>query len=122
MKGKVLRDGNIINGKGRPTDKICNKMQNYFGMTIRQNTASAWNNDATKTLYSMKKGVLAVLRHCTDLPDIEDRHRFCPRQQDSWCKYLQTKLDYKSSVSLPVAIHKVIYPFFQNLCDNELLG
>ena len=93
MKGKVLSDGNIINGKGRPTDKICNKMQNYFVMTIRQNTASAWNNDATKTLYSMKKGVLAILWHCTDLPDIEDRHRFCPRKQDIWWKYWQTKLD-----------------------------
>ena len=70
----------------------------------------------------MKKGVCAVLWHCTDLPDIGDRHKFCPRQQDSWCKYWQTKQDYKSSVSLPVAIHKVIYLIFQNLCDDELLG
>ena len=91
-------------------------------MAIRQNTAAAWNNDRVKALYSMKKGVLAVLWHCTDLPDIGDRHKFCPRQQDSWCKYWQTKQDYISSVSLPVAVHKVIYPIFQNLCDNELLG
>ena len=91
-------------------------------MAIRQNTAAAWNNDQAKALYSMKKGVLAVLCHCTDLPDIGDRHKFCPRQQHSWCKYWQTKQDYKSSVSLPVAIHKVIYLIFQNLCDDELLG
>ena len=122
MKGKVLSEGKRINGKGRLTDKICNKIQNYFGMAIHQNTAAAWNNDRVKALYSMKKGVLAVLWHCTDLPDIGDRHKFCPRQQDSWCKYWQTKQDYISSVSLPVAVHKVIYPIFQNLCDNELLG
>ena len=42
-------------------------MQNYFGMVIRRNTAAAWNNDQAKTLYSMKKGVLVVLWHCTDL-------------------------------------------------------
>ena len=122
MKGTVLGDGKKINGKGRLTDKIWNKMQNYFGMAIRQNTAAAWNNDWAKALYSMKKGVLAVLWHCTDLPDIKDRHKFCSRQQDSWCKYWQTKQDYKSSVILPVAIHKVIYPIFQNLYDDELLG
>ena len=74
-------------------------------MVIRQNTAAAWNNDRAKALYSMKKGVLADLWHCTDLPDIEDRHKLCSRQRDSWCKYWQTKQDYKSSAILPVAIH-----------------
>ena len=69
----------------------------------------------------MKKGDLAVLWHCTDLPDYEGRHKYCPRENDSWCKYWQTKQDYKSSVNLPVAIHKVILPIFQNLC-NELLS
>ena len=91
MKGKVLSDGKRINGKGRLTDKISNKMQNYFGMASRQNTAAAWNNDRATTFYSMKKEVLAVLWHCTDLPGIGDRHKFCPRQQDSWWKYWQTK-------------------------------
>ena len=52
MKGQ---NSEIINGKGRLTDKICSKMQNYFGMAIRQNTAAAWNNDRAKALYSMKK-------------------------------------------------------------------
>ena len=122
MKGKLLSDGKKINGKGRLTDKVCNKMQNYFGMAIRQNTAAACNNDRKKALYGMKKGVLAVLWHCTDLPDYEDRHKYCPRENDSWCKYWQTKQDYKSSVNLPVAIHKVILPIFQNLCNDELLS
>ena len=40
MKGKVLSDGERINRKERLTDKICNKMQNYFAMAIRQNTAA----------------------------------------------------------------------------------
>ena len=58
MKGKVLSDSKRINGKGRLTDKISNKMQNYFGMASRQNTAAAWNNDRATTFYSMKKRFL----------------------------------------------------------------
>ena len=53
---------------------------------------------------------------------IEDRHKFCPRQQDSYCKHWQAKQDYKSYVSFPVVTHKVIYPISQNLCDDDLLS
>ena len=37
-KGKKLRDGKGILGKGRLYDKITNIMQNYYGMDIHQNT------------------------------------------------------------------------------------
>ena len=53
---------------------------------------------------------------------IEDRHKFCPRQQDSFCKHWQPKQDYKSYVSFSLVTYKVIYPIFQNLCDDELLS
>ena len=36
-KHEILSDGKIISGKGRLTDKIINKMQNYYGVAIRQN-------------------------------------------------------------------------------------
>ena len=74
MKGKKLDDGKGILGKGRLTDKIINKMQNYCGMAISQNTLSSQNNDKEKALYSMKKSVLATLWHCTDMPDNQERH------------------------------------------------
>ena len=45
-----LSDGKGILGKARRTDKIINKMQNYYGMTIRQNTLSLQNNDKEKAL------------------------------------------------------------------------
>ena len=57
----ILSDGKRINGKERLTDKIGNKMQSYFGMAIRQNTAAPWNNDRVKVLYGMKKGVFVAL-------------------------------------------------------------
>ena len=56
-----MSDGKGILGKGRLTDKIINKMQNCYGMTICQNTLSSQNNDKEKALYSMKKSVLGTL-------------------------------------------------------------
>ena len=75
-------DGLGTLGKGRLTDKITNKMQNYYDMAIRQNTLSQ-NNDEEKALHSIKKSVW----HCTDMPDNQERHAVCPREANSWCKY-----------------------------------
>jgi hypothetical protein len=36
-KGKKLSDGKSIGGKGRLTDKIINRMQNFYGRAIREN-------------------------------------------------------------------------------------
>ena len=89
MNGKKLSDGKGILGKGRLTDKIINKMQNYYDMATHQNTLSSHNNDKEKALNSMKKSVHATLWHCTDMPDNQERHAFCPRESNSWCKYWQ---------------------------------
>jgi hypothetical protein len=35
-KGKKLSDGESIGGKGRLTDKIINRMQNFYGRAIRE--------------------------------------------------------------------------------------
>ena len=83
-KGKKLRDGRGILGKGRLYDKIINIMQNYYGMATHQNTLSSQNNDKEKALYSMKKSVLLTLWHCTNIPDNQERHAFCPRKSTSW--------------------------------------
>ena len=70
---KKLSDSKGILGKGRLTDKIIYKMQNYYGMAICQNILSSLNNDKKNPLYSMKKSVLATLWHCTDMPDNQER-------------------------------------------------
>ena len=38
-------------------------------------------------LHEMKKGIGAVLWHCSNIQDLEDRHQFCPKSIHSWCKY-----------------------------------
>ena len=115
--GKKLSDGKGILGKARRTDKIINKMQHYYGMTIRQNTLSLQNNDKEKALYSMKKSVLATLWDCWE------RHAFCPRESNSSCKYWQNggNEDYKSSANLPKIIKDLLKPIFLDLRDDNLL-
>ena len=58
-------------------------MQNYYGMAIRQNPGQ---------LHEMKKGIGAVLWHCSDIQDLEVRHQFCPKSIHSWCKYQSDKI------------------------------
>eukprot|EP00794_Sanderia_malayensis_P014632 gene14632-16150_t len=115
-RGQNLSDGKKLSGKGRLTDVAINTMQNYFGMAIRQNTGK---------LYAMKKAVASVLFHCSDLPE-EERHKFCPRTIDSWCKWQKDKIKntntYKKKISLPKAVNKLIEPIFRDLNRNELLS
>ena len=74
MKGP-LADGKTLGGKGRLTDNVINKPQNYFGTTIRQSTGN--------TVYQLKKAIEAVLFHCSEAADLETRHQMCPRTADS---------------------------------------
>ena len=116
-KHEILSDGEKISAKGRLTDKIINKMQNYYRMAVRQNTGQ---------LHEMKKGIWAVLLHCLDIQDLEVRHQFCPKIIHSWCKYQSDKITvmstYKPSTSLPVAIKREIQMVFQDLSSDELLS
>ena len=49
-------------------------MQNYYGMAIRHNPGQ---------LHEMKKGIGAVLWHCSDIQNLELRHQFCPKSNHS---------------------------------------
>ena len=76
----LLKDGKPIEGTNRLTDKTMNKTQCYFGKTIRDNTDG---------VYLMKKGIWAILWHCSeeDKDGPGTRHQFFPRGDDTWCRY-----------------------------------
>ena len=77
-----------LSGKGKLTDKTINSMQNYFGLAIRKNQ---------QNLSEMKKAVGAMLWHCTDFQDENFRHRFCPSNEDSWCKWRRDERNHTST-------------------------
>ena len=113
-----LADGKTLGGKGRLTEKVINKLQNYFGIAVRQSTGT--------TVYQLRKAIGAVLFHCSDAPDLETRHRMCPRTKDSWCKYQADKLNdtntYKDKSGIPAIICEKIKPVFTDLSDDKLLS
>ena len=86
------------------TDRAINLRQNYFGMTIRQNS----------DVPSMKKAIGAVLFHCLESECDEQRHLFCARNENSRCKWqsdqITGKETYKTKISLPSAIKTLIKP------------
>ena len=116
MRGKKLSDGKGLSGKNRLTVKIINAIQNYYGMAIRQNVAN---------VYAMKKSIIAILYHCSENEDLEDRHKYCPRTAESWCKYQSDKITnkntYKTNISLPPAIRILLVPIFKDLSKDDLL-
>ena len=106
-----------MSGRGKLTDKVINTLQNYLGMAIRDNKGN---------LYQMKKAVGAVLWHCTQFADEAFRHRFCPSNENSWCKWQRDQITgnstYKKSINLPKWIHDLLKPIFQDLSSDELLS
>ena len=70
LKGTKMSDGKPFIGKGRLSEKIINLLQNYYGITNRQNT---------KTVPEMRKAIGAVLYHCFESSSEETRHLYCPK-------------------------------------------
>ena len=116
MARRRVSDGKKISGAGRLTESAINKLQNYFGIAIRQNTDSA---------HSMKKCALASLFHNTAFDD-NKRHRLCPIGENSWCKWqkevaVSGKSGFKPKLSLPTVIFDLVFPIYQDLSKDELL-
>ena len=68
----------------------------------------------------------AILYHLSANTNDEERHKFCPRSQDSWCKFQAAKITQKSTntekSSLLEAIKEIFKPVFKDMSSDELLG
>ena len=113
-KGSKLSDGKEIGGKGRLTDKVIDRMQNYYGSAIRNSTG---NKDA------MKKAIWAIYNHMirNEKESLEKQHGFCPRGQQSWCKFWRNDGTYDETKRLPSAFLKELKPIFTRLSEDALL-
>ena len=76
-KKQKLSDGKGLDGRGRLTYDMIDRIQNYYGMAIRQNTNS---------VSEMKKAVWALFFHVSST-DENPKHQLCPKGEQSWCKY-----------------------------------
>ncbi|GFU50609.1 uncharacterized protein TNCV_4884661 [Trichonephila clavipes] len=105
-----------LGGRGKLTDAFIDKLQNYYGIAIRDNV----NN-----LQGMQRAVIAEFFHCCSNAK-QQMHGQCPVGPDSWCKYQQTvskdKIYIDKSKGLPPNLINIIKPTYMKLCDQNLLA
>ena len=113
---RKLKDGKGIGGKGRLTKRMIDKMQNYYGLAIRQNK----NN-----LEQMIKDAMAGLYHISS-SDTNPQHDMCPEGEHSWCGWQRAKATknylYKHRIFLPKAVMDEVLPIYKDLTDRNLLS
>lgn len=104
--------------KLRLTDKMINKLQNYFGIAIRACSG--------KSVNEMKRDIGASLYHCCEFGSEEQRHIICRKNALSWCKYQADLINgtntYKRKFSIHNKIFQVIKPVFMELSSDTLLA
>lgn len=104
-----------LKGKGKLTDALIDKIQNYYGIAIRSNVGN---------LSSMQSATIAAFFHCCSSAK-KPMHGQCPTGAESWCKYQQCAATGKrfseKSKGLPESIINTVKPVYMELCDNKLL-
>lgn len=105
-----LSDGKTLTGKGRLTEKMMDKLQNYYGIAVRSHVG---NVDDTY------RAIWASLHHHGG------SHDMCPTGEESWCKYQKQKagvdIEYNQVNVLPKAVIHTLKPLYVRLTDRELL-
>ena len=103
-----------LSGQSRLTEKIINKLQNYYGIAIR--------STCHENVHSLKVAIGAALYHRSTASSEEARRHFCPTGEDSWCKYHANKDTYRPKLGLSIAIREFMKPLFMELSDEKLLA
>ena len=122
MKGQKLFDGKGVKGRGRLTDIMMDKMQNYYGKAIRENKENKGNLQGTKD------GIKAA-QHYTitsgSMP-LEKQHQYCPKDKNSWCRFWKDKLNgtstYDESKRYLAVFMEELDPIFTRLSSDDLFS
>ena len=105
-----------LGGRGKLTNNMIDRLQNYYGIAVRQNVGD---------LAGMKKAILATLFHVSSSSK-NNWHDHCPTGTLSWCRYQRDKATgqstYKPGPGLPqklVISH--VKPIYSDLSQDSLL-
>ncbi|RMX45666.1 hypothetical protein pdam_00024224, partial [Pocillopora damicornis] len=74
------------------SDKQVKKIQRYHGLTITHNVLSTSNpsdSEINVAVYTMKKNLIAILHHSIQAGYSAKKHRFFPRDKNSWFDWQQ---------------------------------
>ena len=103
-----------LGGRGRLTDAMIDKLQNYFGIAIR----------STSNIEIMKKSIYASLFHVAS-SRVNNYHTHCPDGKESWCRFKRDRATgqetYKPGPGLPNSVIKYLKPMYEDLSSDSLL-
>ena len=113
-KGKILEDGKSVGGKGKLGDKIIDKMQSFYGQTIRNNVGE---------IEQMRNDIWAIFNHMIkdDEKTLAEQHSLCPTGITSWCKFNRERTLYTENNRIPYIFKTELEPIFIKLSDDTLL-
>ena len=104
-----------LGGRGKLTNVVIDRLQNYYGIAIRSTTDSQ----------RMKKAVAAVLFHVASSKNANYHNAYCPAGENSWCRYQRDKAngtsEHKPGSGLSLKIIKYVKPIFIDLSKEALL-
>ena len=113
---KLKKEKKGMGGKGRLTDAMIDRLQNYYGIAIRSNSGD---------LAAMKKAIYASLFHCASSAD-SNYHGHCPEGPESWCGFQRDKVNrtntFKHGTGLPLDVREEIKPIYKRLSEDSLLS
>ena len=100
-----------LGGRGRLTDVVIDKLQNYFGIALRQN-----GGNLEKMIIACKASMYHVAGY----------HDNCQKNSDSWCQFQLDKLNgtslHNEKYCLPLDVRQAILPIYIDLCKRENLA
>ena len=108
----MLADNKTAGGRGRLTDVMIDKLQNYYCQAIRNN----------QDLESMKNAIWAIFYHIIKSDEnvtLDEQHKFCPT--DSWCTFW-TDNNYSEKTRLPNIFQSELKPIFDRLSKDDILS
>ena len=112
---KLRQNVKGIGGKGKLTNVIIDRLQNYYGLAIRQNVGG---------IEEMKKAIHASLFHVAS-SEKNEWHTHCPNGPSSWCQFKRDVANgtqnYHPGKGLPLDIVAKIKPTYNDLSTSELL-
>ena len=116
-KDKVVINGKQVSVVQKLTHKVINKLQNCYGIAIRQY--------CDRDVLTLQKAFGAVLYHYSESSDHHDRHQFCPPGGSSWCKYqvdiANNTHQYVEKPGLPAYLHDALLPILNALVLQNYL-
>ena len=108
----LKKGGRRLGGRGKLTDAVIDKLQNYYGLAVRQHKDD---------LDGMKHDIIASLYHVAS-SDEKPQHEKCPKGKDSWCKYWKCKAEgtaYKHKCKgLSAEIINAVLPIYEDLAQG----